>query len=314
MRYWWVNHKQTSKHEVSGGFLWSPKYKKDGSRNQFYDNMRIATPGDLVISYADMKICHVGVITDFAMPAPMPSVFVIVGERWERRQGWMLAVEWKKMPEPIKPASKIEEFSRFLPKKYSPLNPNTGYGRENAYLAEVVKEIFDVLIGAFEISLAGLETSKVSDLQVIHDIDKSIEDMILLNDELDSTVRLAVSEARRGQGVFKKNILDFESACRLTGISNPKLLIASHIKPWRLCNTAAERLSGANGLLLTPHADFLFDRGFISFKDSGEVIISSALDALDFRRLGFNYFPDGKVFHESQRSFLAFHRENVLLV
>jgi hypothetical protein len=42
-----------------------------------------------------------------------------------------------------------------------------------------------------------------------------------------------------------------------------------------------ERLSGANGLLLSPHADKLFDRHWISFDAGGEL-----LGALDWLRIG----------------------------
>lgn len=28
MRFWWVNQNQTYRHEVPGGYLWSPKRKK----------------------------------------------------------------------------------------------------------------------------------------------------------------------------------------------------------------------------------------------------------------------------------------------
>jgi predicted restriction endonuclease len=71
----------------------------------------------------------------------------------------------------------------------------------------------------------------------------------------------------------------------MTGIANPTLLKASHIKPWRA--PAAERLDGMNGLLLTADADLLFDRGFISFSDEGEVLVSPRVEASDLRRLGF---------------------------
>ena len=36
MRYWWVNHKQTFRHEFEGRYIWSPKRKRDGLRNRFY--------------------------------------------------------------------------------------------------------------------------------------------------------------------------------------------------------------------------------------------------------------------------------------
>ncbi|STQ82136.1 Uncharacterised protein [Hafnia alvei] len=73
MRYWWVNHKQTVKHEVNGGFLWSPKTKKGNIKNRYYDNLCIAAPGDKVLSYANKKVAYVGVVTDFAISASKPE-------------------------------------------------------------------------------------------------------------------------------------------------------------------------------------------------------------------------------------------------
>jgi hypothetical protein len=48
----------------------------------------------------------------------------------------------------------------------------------------------------------------------------------------------------------------------------------------------AERLDGENGLLLTPSIDHLFDRGFISFKDDGAVLISPVADERSLKRMG----------------------------
>jgi len=52
MRFWWVNHKKTFRHEFEGCYIWSPKRKRDGSRNRYYDFLREVTPGDVVFSYA----------------------------------------------------------------------------------------------------------------------------------------------------------------------------------------------------------------------------------------------------------------------
>jgi putative restriction endonuclease len=89
------------------------------------------------------------------------------------------------------------------------------------------------------------------------------------------TERLALIRARNGQGLFKERVSAIESACRITGVSNPVHLVASHCKPWRDA-TNEERLNGENGLLLTPSIDHLFDRGFIGFENNGELIISPA--------------------------------------
>jgi len=61
-----------------------------------------------------------------------------------------------------------------------------------------------------------------------------------------------------------------------TGVTGREHLRASHIKPWRL-SSDAEKLDGHNGLLLSPHIDHLFDRGYITFSDAGEVVFSKRL-------------------------------------
>jgi predicted restriction endonuclease len=102
----------------------------------------------------------------------------------------------------------------------------------------------------------------------------------------------------------------FEGSCRVTGVDKPDLLIASHIKPWR-DSTNEERLNGHNGLFLSPHVDKLFDAGFISFENSGEMLISPQLDADVLSRWAIN--PDKKVksFGEEQAYFLETHRKAV---
>jgi len=60
MRYWWVNHKQTFRHEFEGRYIWSPKRKRDGSRNKYYDFLREVVPGDIVLSYASGAVQGAG--------------------------------------------------------------------------------------------------------------------------------------------------------------------------------------------------------------------------------------------------------------
>lgn len=58
-----------------------------------------------------------------------------------------------------------------------------------------------------------------------------------------------------------------------TGINHPKLLIASHIKPWSVCESN-ERINIENGLLLSANMDKLFDCGLITFNNAGKLAIS----------------------------------------
>ena len=119
--------------------------------------------------------------------------------------------------------------------------------------------------------------------------------------------------ARRGQGRFRDNVNAIERACRITRVERREHLIASHIKPWRRSDNS-QRLDGENGLLLTPTVDHLFDQGFISFENDGRVIVSPVADPVSLQRMGVD--PARKInvgsFSAGQRSFLEFHRENVL--
>ena len=47
-----------------------------------------------------------------------------------------------------------------------------------------------------------------------------------------------------------------------------------------------QRLDGENGLLLTPTVDHLFDKGFISFEDSGQLIVSPVADQKSLKTNG----------------------------
>jgi len=77
------------------------------------------------------------------------------------------------------------------------------------------------------------------------------------------------------------------SALSDNGRENPVHLVASHCKPWR-DSTNEERLNGENGLLLTPSIDHLFDRGFISFENTGKLIISPVAHRPSLERMGIN--------------------------
>lgn len=110
---------------------------------------------------------------------------------------------------------------------------------------------------------------------------------------------------------FREKEARVEGPCRITGVSNAGYLIGSHIQPWRHAKNE-ERLSGDNGLMLAPHADFLFDRGFISFGDGG-LLISDVADPKSLLTLGVD--PEQTVdvgsFNDQQERFLEFHRREI---
>lgn len=314
MRYWWVNHKQTVRQEIDGEYLWSPKTSKNGVRNQFYENMRRASPGDRVLSFANGLIRYAGVVQNFASPAPKPDSFASIGENWSN-DGWLLPVHWKLLNIPVRAKDRIDELRPYLPKKYSPIQPDTGDGNQGAYLAEIDKSVYELLAGRLGVRDEEQEVEALEIDAPLTRIDDAIQESLQRDASLDLTTKSQLVLARYGQGLFRRRIFDFERACRLTHVGNPRLLIASHIKPWRLCHDSIERLDGANGLLLTPHVDRLFDKGLISFEDNGGVIVSPRLDLEDLSRLGLREACEetGTPFHPHQAAYLSFHRANVFL-
>jgi hypothetical protein len=85
---------------------------------------------------------------------------------------------------------------------------------------------------------------------------------------------------RVGQNIFRGGLLAYWSGrCPLTGIGDTNLLRASHIKPWRACETDAERLDVYNGLLLSALWDAAFDGGLVTFEDDGTPRFTEALGA-----------------------------------
>jgi hypothetical protein len=43
------------RHEISGGYLWSPKRNANKARNPFYESMREVSPGDIIFSFRDTR-------------------------------------------------------------------------------------------------------------------------------------------------------------------------------------------------------------------------------------------------------------------
>lgn len=317
-RYWWVNQNQTYGAESAGGFLWSPKRKRDGARNRFYDNMREVSPGDLIFSFRNTFIPAVSVAVSRAYDAPRPEDFGAAGDQWED-SGWRVDASYTVMQSPVRPKEHMSLLAPLLPDRYAPLQPN-GDGLQAVYLAEISEDFANALLGLLRSAgnrpPSGGEAgeSEISTIRA-EAIKAAEEDRITRAIEaanLNQTEKEALVQSRRGQGLFRLRVQRFERACRVTGVAAAEFLIASHIKPWRK-STNPERLDGENGLMLTPTIDRLFDRGFVSFRDSGELVSSPVLDPDIAARLGImaGAGVPAQPFTPGQCRYLDYHRQFV---
>lgn len=304
MRFWWVNHSQTHNEKIEGGYIWSPKKNKNGSRNQTYINLTRTGANDIVFSYAHGKIKAVGVVKSECQEADRPTEFGEIGNQWDR-DGWLVPIHWSLLAKAIDPKSHLSEIRSLLPEKYSPIQSN-GNGNQGCYLAEVSDDLGNLLLPLAKAQNSGL-SGIGEDADAILD-DK--EEARINKSHIAETEKEQLIKARRGQGLFRVRVEEVETTCRLTGIKDRRFLIASHIKPWRVSDNK-EKLDGNNGLLLSPHVDRLFDQGWISFSDEGNVFCASNDIKTLMIQWGLNPDKIVGVFNSDQKRYLTYHRENI---
>jgi hypothetical protein len=304
MRYWWVNQNQTYRAEVRGSFMWSPKQNANGARNQFYENMRQVSPGNVVFSFCDTRIKAIGVVTGDVQTGPKPD-FGSAGANWSR-EGWFVPVDYCVLENQIRPKDHASVIRPFLPVRYSPLQP-TGDGLQSVYLAEVPQAMADALIAL----IGQAYWDAYATVAAFQTVEAPETTPPSANRTLPGpTFRDQIVRARRGQGVFRANVLLREERCRVTGVDEPRHLKASHIKPWRDA-TDTERLDGANGLLLSPHIDHLFDEGYITFSASQELVLVPEVRTKLLDAWGIEESVRVGAFTREQGAYLDYHRANV---
>jgi hypothetical protein len=310
MNFWWVNHSQTFRQEFTGKYIWSPKRKRNDQINPFYETMREVAPGDVIYSFADGAVQGFGMARSSCYTSLRPDEFGHIGQAWNE-VGWRVDIDFQRFTEPILPTQHMHAIRA------------NGYGNQGVYLAQIPRPLALVVAQLASLELLGIiqgvqfsETAAapLPELRGIVEWEERECEKISADRQLRDTEKQALIKARRGQGLFRQNVAHIEHFCRVTHVDRPEHLIASHIKPWRESNNR-ERLFEGNGLLLTPTIDHLFDRGFISFENIGELLISPVAHKESMNRMGVitDRVVNAGSFADPQKEFLEFHRSNVFL-
>ena len=124
--------------------------------------------------------------------------------------------------------------------------------------------------------------------------DNKKDNKIVPQPESKETERTVTTKQRTYQQKLRAHMLSLGPTCPFTGIELPRMLFVSHIKPSAQCGlyeldgkTLQEKEDGANVLMLTPNANWLFDQGYISFTDDGKLMRSTeGINGGIFKRLG----------------------------
>lgn len=179
--------------------------------------------------------------------------------------------------------------------------------------------ILNVQLGQFP-KLSNIESQAVASffglVNPVHDPTMEILDQendiheraLLLRPFLGELEKEQLVMARRGQGRYRTNLEHVEKSCRVTGLRDLKHLRASHIKPWRVSDDA-EKLDGNNGLLLSPHVDHLFDRGWVQFENEGRLVASPKLNPVVLQSWRIEPDRNPQPFVPQQIEYLEYHRE-----
>ena len=164
--------------------------------------------------------------------------------------------------------------------------------------------------------------------QLLHDLftqDEAKEVDFLARDKVrlvvpsGPTETQATVKVRRGQQFFRQTVLNaYDIRCCISGINVPRLLVASHIKPWRDCSDN-DRLSPRNGLCLSALHDAAFDAGLITLDEKLTVVLGKRLRSFFPQpALEQSFVPfEGKIIQlpkklaEPDPAFLAYHRNDV---
>ncbi len=118
--------------------------------------------------------------------------------------------------------------------------------------------------------------------------------------------------ARKGQEKYREQIFDRYSYCVVTHVTDPNLLIACHIKEYAKCNQV-EMYDKYNGLTMTPTIHTLFDTGYLTFDETGNMVLSDFFRNNDRRCLNLMGRTIRINLDNEMLPYLKWHNENTFI-
>ena len=140
----------------------------------------------------------------------------------------------------------------------------------------------------------------------------------LVPEDFTGETRKVVTEQRIKQTFFRKAVLSsYRGRCCMSGLSDARLLVASHIVPWS--KDKANRLNPSNGLCLSAIHDRAFDKGLITLTDDFKIVVSDELKRKKESFVIEVLLPlDGRAIESPERfapqpEFIAWHRNQLFV-
>ena len=274
--FWWVNHSHTYSAEITGSYLWfANKTHKSKARSESEKNTQKLLPGDVIFSFAQGEIGAIGVVVGAAREAAKPKEFESIAEHADAQSGWTVPVRFTTLATRLRIEERMSDLAPVLPRKHAPILAS-GASNQHMLLSAVPPAMVTTLSGLLDGQLERIVGT------IIEKVGRSLmedvaEASIQQRTDIAPAQKTDLLKARYGQGAFRFNVEQNEHSCRISGVLDRRHLWARHIKPWCECDDA-EKLDGANGLMMSPHIAHLFERGYISFTDAGDLLVSQDLN------------------------------------
>jgi hypothetical protein len=307
--FWWVNHSHTVRHEIEGSYLWfANEARKSKARSESDKNIQRLLPGDIVFSFAAGAIGAIGVVLGSAREAAKPLEFDSLAQFADTPKGWLVPARFMPLANPLRTEDYTVELAPVLPRKHPPILAG-GASNQHVVLASVPPIMATTLSG-----LLGGEVERIAGT-ISESVGRSLaedatEAAIQQRTDIRPAQKSDLLKSRHGQGVFRANLELNEHSCRISGVLDRRHLWATHIKPWSECDDA-EKLDGSNGLLMSPHVAHLFGRGYISFSDEGDLLVSQELNPVVLGNWRIQLPLNVGEFRPEQCYYLGYHRREV---
>lgn len=148
--------------------------------------------------------------------------------------------------------------------------------------------------------------------------DLELEGDGLLPEDFTGETREILTTQRIKQHFFRRTVLSsYRGRCCMSGLSEPRLLVASHIVPWS--KDKANRLNPSNGLCLSAIHDRAFDKGLITLTDDFKIVVSEELKQMNETFVIEVLLPlNGRTIEPPERfapqtEFIAWHRDKLFV-
>lgn len=138
--------------------------------------------------------------------------------------------------------------------------------------------------------------------------EKDKEEQELIEELIEGTTS-SIRAYRKKQVQYRRDLFEKMPACLITKVTEDRILEACHIKPYNKCDEC-EKYDVSNGLVFTPTYHLLFDLGFISFNDNGNILISPYLSNMNKKRLNLLENTNYRIPNDCAK-YLEYHRENI---